>query len=256
MNFSTIFFDCYIKLILFCGLNLLKVNVKKIDMGNYIRLILFQKTLLLFSLYSCTNSVDDSSVVIDISNKHEVQIGNQVWLTKNLDVSTFQNGDLIFHAKSNEEWVRAGQNRQPAWCYYNNDSLNCAKYGKLYNWYAVNDSRGIAPKGFHIPDEKEWETLSKFYNHHEKPSPSEKLNYWDHWDENQNGTNESGFSGLPGGQRDRNGVFRGVGDWSNYWTARNYNGQSGSVFGIGGSQWPNEAIFSKSQGASIRCIKN
>lgn len=80
-----------------------------------------------------------------ISYAQTVTIGTQVWRTKNLDVATFRNGDSIPQAKTNEEWEKAAENQQPAWCYYNNDPANGAKYGKLYNWYAVNDSRGLAP---------------------------------------------------------------------------------------------------------------
>jgi uncharacterized protein (TIGR02145 family) len=91
-----------------------------------------------------------------------VRIGTQVWMTKNLDLATFRNGDPIPEAKTVEEWKKAGENKQPAWCYYNNDSTNRVNCGKLYNWYAVNDPRGLAPEGYHIPSEKEWETLEDF----------------------------------------------------------------------------------------------
>ena len=91
-----------------------------------------------------------------------VTIGNQTWTTKNLDVATFRNGDAIPQAKTNEEWSAAGENKQPAWCYYDNDVKNGPKYGKLYNWYAVNDARGLAPAGWHIPTDEEWTVLSTF----------------------------------------------------------------------------------------------
>ena len=82
--------------------------------------------------------------------------GPQVWMRKNLDVSTFRNGDPIPYAKTAEEWKAAGDNKQPAWCYYDNDTVNFKKYGGLYNWYAVNDPRGLAPEGYHIPTDEEW----------------------------------------------------------------------------------------------------
>jgi uncharacterized protein (TIGR02145 family) len=91
-----------------------------------------------------------------------VQIGTQVWMTKNLDLSTFRNGDPIPEAKTEEEWTKAGENHQPAWCYYDKDVTNGAKYGKLYNWYAVNDARGLAPVGYHIPTDDEWMDLEDF----------------------------------------------------------------------------------------------
>lgn len=91
-----------------------------------------------------------------------VTIGTQVWMKENLNVSTFRNGDPIPEAKTDEEWKAAGDAKQPAWCYYDNDPNNGAKYGKLYNWYAVNDSRGLAPEGWHVPTDQEWTDLIGF----------------------------------------------------------------------------------------------
>ena len=68
-----------------------------------------------------------------------VKIGTQVWMTKNLNLDKFRNGDPIPKAETFEQWKKAGDNKQPAWCYYNNDPANGVKYGKLYNWYAVNN---------------------------------------------------------------------------------------------------------------------
>jgi len=90
----------------------------------------------------------------------EVAIGNQVWTSKNLDVSMFRNGEAIPLAKTDAEWESAGENQQPAWCYYENKGENGTTYGKLYNWYAVNDPRGLAPNGYHIPTDAEWTILT------------------------------------------------------------------------------------------------
>lgn len=68
----------------------------------------------------------------------EVKVGDQIWMGRNLDVSTFRNGDPIPYAETDEEWEEAGENGEPAWCYYDNDPENGEKYGKLYNWYAVD----------------------------------------------------------------------------------------------------------------------
>ena len=89
-----------------------------------------------------------------------VTIGTQVSMAENLNVSTFRNGDPIPEIKSNEAWGNAYKENKAAWSYYDNDPANGSKYGKLYNWYAVNDPRGIAPKGWHVPTDKEWQTLT------------------------------------------------------------------------------------------------
>jgi len=89
-----------------------------------------------------------------------VAIGKQVWMTENLNVDTFRNGEAIPHVKTNEEWIKAGENKQPAWCYCDNDPANGAKYGKLYNWYAVANARGLCPAGWHVPSDDEWTQLT------------------------------------------------------------------------------------------------
>ena len=94
-------------------------------------------------------------------NAQDVKIGDQVWMSKNLDVSTFRNGDIIKEAKSIEEWTTARSEHLPMWCYYEFNKEYGNTYGKLYNWYAVNDSRGLAPRGYHIPSDSEWSILIK-----------------------------------------------------------------------------------------------
>lgn len=80
------------------------------------------------------NKTEDISVLIEYENYEYVKIGNQLWMTANLNVSQFNNGDSIKEAKSNEDWINAGKNFEPAWCYYYNDPSN-SKYGKLYNLF-------------------------------------------------------------------------------------------------------------------------
>lgn len=114
-------------------------------------------------------NVTDTTQLSDMSNNNKrndknngtVTIGSQVWMTKNLNVDKFRNGDPIPQAKSEEEWKVAIENKQPAWCYYDNNPANGVKWGKLYNWFAVNDSRSLAPKDYHIPTDSEWTTLIK-----------------------------------------------------------------------------------------------
>jgi len=83
----------------------------------------------------------------------QIKIGNQIWMAENLDVGTFRNGDLIPEAKTKEQWLEAGNRKEPAWCFYKNTKF----LGKLYNWYAVSDQRGLAPNGYLIPTISEWE---------------------------------------------------------------------------------------------------
>jgi len=152
-----------------------------------------------------------------------VTIGTQVWMTKNLNVDKFLNGDPIPEAKTNEEWEKAGLNKQPAWCYYNNNPDNGNRYGKLYNWYAVNDPRGLAPKGWKIPSDEDWSHLTDFLGGESVAGKKMKFtNFWsDNFDESGNGTNESGFSGIPGGFRHGYGAFCHLGDGGYWWSSSN-----------------------------------
>lgn len=133
-----------------------------------------------------------------------VVIGNQMWMTKNLNVDQFRNGDKIFEAGSNEDWERANNEGKPAWCYYDNNPENGEIYGKLYNWHAVSDPRGLAPNGWYIPGDNEWTNLFEFLD---KYNCFDKLRSENAWEYRFNSNNESGFSALPGGGRDANGGF-------------------------------------------------
>jgi uncharacterized protein (TIGR02145 family) len=161
-------------------------------------------SIMLITFSGCDNS--NPSSIVNIKNQtisspsstiSEITIGNQTWMDKNLNVDRFQNGEVIPQAKNYEDWKNAGDNKQAVWCYYNNDSSYGEKYGKLYNWYAVNDPRGLAPKGWHIPSDQEWTILTNFLGGEEKAGS--KLKSTSGWHENGNGTTIRGFAALPAG---------------------------------------------------------
>jgi len=185
-----------------------------------------------------------------------VTIGTQVWMTKNLDVSTFRNGDPIPEAKTNEEWERAGENQQPAWCYYHNDPANGAKYGRLYNWYAVNDRRGLAPIGWHIPSDAEW-TILKDYFGGKRRVVGDKMKSKSGWEGNGNGTNSSGFSGLPGGYRYYNGAFNAIGSLGYWWSSTEDDTSNAWFRGLGYySGYVSRVSYYKRDGFSVRCLRD
>ncbi|MBU3715077.1 MAG: hypothetical protein FGM46_09040 [Ferruginibacter sp.] len=155
------------------------------------------------------------------SQAQTVTIGKQVWMSENLNVDKFRNGDVIPEAKTDEEWKKAGEEGKPAWCYYDNDPKNGAKYGKLYNWYAVNDPRGLAPKGWHIPSDDEWTILTNFLGG--AKVAGDKMKSKTDWKGGGNGTNSSGFSGLPGGNRFSNGPFKNISYFGVWWSSTENN---------------------------------
>ena len=188
-----------------------------------------------------------------ILSAQTVTIGSQVWMSKNLNVTNFRNGNPIPQAKTNKEWEKAMEERKPAWCYYDNDPKNGAKYGKLYNWYAVNDPRGLAPAGWHIPADAELIALSEFLG---KDSGG-KMKSTSGWGENGNGTNSTGFIGLPGGFRDFDGSFNSIGR-SGFWWSASESGTSSAYFGgLFHDRYDLYRYFySKGIGMSVRCLRD
>jgi uncharacterized protein (TIGR02145 family) len=185
----------------------------------------------------------------------DVVIGTQTWTTKNLDVATFRNGDAIPQAKTDEEWGAASENKQPAWCYYENNTANGTKYGKLYNWYAVNDARGLAPAGYHIPTDEEWTVLSTFLGGEDVAG--KKMKSTSGWNVDGNGTNSSGFSGLPGGCRFSFGYFSPVGDGGGWWSASEYDVSDGWGRVLGSSRSSLDRYdYNKGNGLSVRCVRD
>lgn len=191
-----------------------------------------------------------------ISFAQSIKIGTQVWMTKNLDVSTFRNGDPIPQVKSEDEWSKADANKQPAWCYYNNDASNAATYGKIYNGFAVNDPRGLAPKGWHIPSINEWETLINYLGG--ENSAGRKMKSSSGWKDYGDGTNACGFKGLPGGARAYWGSFKNIGYWGNWWSSTERS-SGGNFFIIHLFYDIDDATIlhkSKGDGNYVRCIKD
>ena len=189
-----------------------------------------------------------------LSNKSTVVIGNQEWMSENLNVTTFRNGDPIPHAQTDEEWKKAGDNGNPAWCYYDNDTENGKEYGKLYNWYAVNDTRLLTPKGWHVPTDGEWSDLIDFLGG-EKVA-GKKMKSSDGWSDNY-GTNESRFTGLPGGYRGYDGSYRNIGNYGYWWTSTEAKkGRAWQRGMYGPSEKDYRDFFDKEGGLSVRCLKD
>jgi uncharacterized protein (TIGR02145 family) len=182
-----------------------------------------------------------------------VKIGNQVWMAENLNVDHYRNGDPIPEVKDGNQWSKLNSG---AWCYYDNDIANGKVYGKLYNWYAVKDSRGLCPTGWHVPSDAEWTTLENYLGGREVAGG--KLKSTTGWNApNTGATNSSGFKGLSGGFRGVNGAYYLNGSSGNWWIIKESN--SGNV-------WYRELDFTNSDvssgnsnklfGFSVRCVRD
>lgn len=214
-------------------------------------------TIVLTSCNSNSNSNEDLKNYIFADSINEIQIGKQIWKIKNLDVDTFSNGDLIPKANSSLEWELAAKKKQPAWCYYENDSLNYSKFGKLYNWYAVTDIRSIAiPFEWRIPSNEDWQILLKYLSNYPRPYKSYlvgsklKSAKW-------NGKNESGFEGLPAGWRTYNGEFDGFGEEAIWWSSDWRKNEEAFALALKNEEtFANFILVDMGNGFSIRLLKD
>jgi uncharacterized protein (TIGR02145 family) len=183
-----------------------------------------------------------------------VKIGDQIWMAENLNTDRFQNGDLITEVKVDGEWNLAGNNNQPAWCFYNNDSIYSVEYGRLYNWYAVADTRGLCPIGWHIPSNEDWIELTDILGGDEVAGGKMKsLNLWNA--PNWFATDESNFNGLPGGYRNFVGKFFSFGFYGLWWSSSEYssiNVRSRTLYYTSNNATLDN--FNKQNGLSVRCL--
>jgi uncharacterized protein (TIGR02145 family) len=181
---------------------------------------------------------------------------SKTWMQKNLNVSRYKNGDLIPEVQSVSWWrLTSG-----AWCYYNNDPANGEKYGKLYNWYAVNDPRGLAPEGWHVPTVSELNSLINCLGGRSIAGGAMKEVGFTNWvSPNTGATNSSGFTALPGSGRDEDGNFiRTLGGSSFWWTSDQSGNYGYASFFLISTQFKHVSgdVSLKSGGFYVRCVKN
>ena len=190
------------------------------------------------------------------TNFPSVSICCQRWMSKNLDVSTYRNGDPIPKVTDATAWANLTTG---AYCYYNNDSTTyAATYGKLYNWYAVNDPRGLAPEGWYIPTDFEWATLSSCLGEDPIAGGPLKETGTTHWNSpNTGATNVTNFYGLPGGYRNLLGNFFELGFVGNYWSATAFSSNHAWYRSL---HYNNDDLsrpsIDKKLGMSVRCIRD
>ena len=180
---------------------------------------------------------------------NSIKIGNQTWMAFNLNVVRFNNGDIIPEARTNDEWRSALKLHQPAWCNFENSYSFGSKYGKLYNYYAVSDKRGLVPIGWHIPSDKEWNELETFIG---PDDVGAKLKSIENWKIDDFSSDIYKFNALPSGGRYRTGEFTAIGEFACWWES---NSENTGRFLIYNNEKLNKLV-EKGMGISIRLIKN
>jgi uncharacterized protein (TIGR02145 family) len=196
-------------------------------------------------------------IVLDIDSNvyHIVTIGSQVWMVENLKVSKYRNGDPIPNIADGTEWMNLTSG---AYCDYENDPINSLTYGKLYNWYSVNDSRELAPAGWHIPSQEEWTQLIDYLGGGVDAGGVLKEAGTMHWESpNTGATNAKGFSALPGGTCGGLFHFYDIGKIGYWWTSTSSDATNAWTrtmysFNTDASNYEGQ----KKLGFSVRCIKD
>jgi uncharacterized protein (TIGR02145 family) len=193
-----------------------------------------------------------------------VVIGTQIWMAENLKTTRYKDGSNLPYVLDDNVWSSLSSG---AWAYYNHDNTKNTIYGKLYNWYAVADSRGLCPAGWHVPSKKDWNLLANFVDQNADttcydycsltPIGGRKLKavsgLWA--GPNLESSNETGFSGIPAGFRFNSGSFQSIGYISNWWSNSD-SSDLGLWFYLDDTQNFYRNIISKKFGVSVRCLKD
>lgn len=193
----------------------------------------------------------------DGNSYQTIEIGDQCWMMENLKVTHYRNGDPIPNVTDHGTWIGLTTG---AYCDYNNDTSNVAVYGRLYNWFAIDDSRNIAPEGWHVPSDAELQTLVDYLGGDAVAGGAMKETGTTHWDSpNSGATNASGFTALPGGLRDTDDMFdyMGMGAVAYFWSSTESppnHAWTRKLYYTGAIA--NRLGYYKQYGYSVRCVRD
>ena len=184
-----------------------------------------------------------------------IEINKTVWMAENLRTSAFRNGSAIANVQSADQW---SSTTDPAWVHYNNDSTFDCPYGKLYNWYAVNNPAGLCPTGWHVPTTSEYDALFLALGGPVSAGDRMKTAGFVYWlQSNANANNSSGFSAVGAGRRFFYGDFEGLMYEGVLWHADAFDANSAWVHGLSADMsTANLSIYPKRTGFPVRCVKD
>jgi len=199
----------------------------------------------------------DTTIVTDIDgNTYDIiHIGEQVWMAENLKVTRYRNGNLIPYVTTNVVWESLSTG---GYCYYSNIETNRTIYGNLYNWAAVTDSRNLAPTGWHVPTDAEFQTLIDYLGGDSIAGGKMKTTGTAYWlAPNDGATNESGFSAMPGGLRDYTGHCTNIIYHAYFWTTTSRNTADAWYRRLNYNNAEAERdSYDKGAGFSVRCVRD
>ncbi len=205
--------------------------------------------------FTTADSIITTVTDIDGNVYQTITIGTQVWMLENLKVTRYRNGDTIANITDNTLWSGLTYG---AYCDYDNDTTNANTYGRIYNWFAVADSRQLAPAGWHVASDAEWNVLINYAGGSNVAGGKLKESGYLHWQSpNTGATNETGFTALPGGARSAGGPFSGKSNYANFWTSTPYS----PMHAIPKTMYYNYSKVdgpwaNKENGLYVRCIRD
>ena len=218
-------------------------------------------TIIAFILLSCEKEEPHTGTLTDFDGNtyNTVKIGNQWWMVENLKTTHYANGDPIPDGTGAGDI--SGETDPKYWFAYDDDLNNVSTYGRLYTWYTVTDSRNVCPDGWHVPSDAEWTQLSDSLGGESVAGGKLKETGTTHWDSpNTGATNESGFTGLPGGLRysKSSDGFGIMGRASYFWSATEFHISAYARYWPLGYNYAGMSPYDygKSGGFSVRCLKD
>jgi uncharacterized protein (TIGR02145 family) len=215
------------------------------------------------SLWQCGDLLEHQGYVYET-----VQIGEQCWFAENLRAENYRNGDSILANLNDDQWYSktwgavAVYGEGSSTCSTNtpdgdacDDAWSLNEYGRLYNWYAVDDARGLCPSGWHVPSDGEWAVTTDHLGGESIAGGQMKTDYG--WNNGENGTNSSGFSGLPGGWRGyNNGEFYQAGVKGYWWSSSPSGSNAWSLYLNLSSENVYRVVNDQRHGFSVRCVRD
>jgi len=213
-----------------------------------------------FLLAACDK--DDYQITDNDGNVYQgVKIGNQIWMTENLRVTSYPDGSAIPNVEGNTAWDELEIDGE-AYCWYDNSSSNEDVYGGLYTWAAATNggasTQGVCPDGWHLPSEEEWKELVIYLGGYSEAGYYLKEHGTDHWSGiNPGASNSSGFTALPGGLRNIAGSFSAMGALADFWSSTESSPESAyRISLVAGDGDVNISGTAKESGFSVRCLKD
>jgi len=222
------------------------------------KLILLLLTVWLLPLLSGAQMTGETVTDYDGNVYHVLKTGSQDWLAENLKVTHFSDGSAIDKIKGSTAWEETSENERAAYCDYKNNEANSAVYGRLYNFFAVNDPRGLCPEGWHVASDEEWLSLTGGTGGDSIAGGILKETGLTHWKApNTDAVDSFGFSALPGGFRWFSGYFEGLKLRGVWWTSSCANDVDAVTRYID-YQAPDcmKDLNNKRHGASVRCVRD